>query len=75
MKTEYSSFKSFMDKHGKRTTEEELIKETKQYYEKRTANEDALLKAYEEKRLTKKESIARAKAIKARRARAKEKKN
>ena len=64
-----------MDKHVPiKMTEEELKKEGDALSNKRREEEDRLLKLYEEKKLTNKNTIAKAKSIKARRAAAKSKK-
>ena len=75
MKDNFSKMRSFMDKHVPiKMTEEELKKEGDALSNKRREEEDRLLKLYEEKKLTNKNTIAKAKSIKARRAAAKSKK-
>lgn len=67
MKTKYGQIQGFMAKYGNEMTREELEKEAQRLYDKRIADEDRLLRLYEEKKLTNKNTIRKAKAIKARR--------
>lgn len=73
MKTEFSKTRSFMAKNAIRLKEEELIKEAQAAYEKKIAEENALIEAYDAKKLKSKDAVRRAKAIKAKRAVAKTK--
>ena len=68
MKTDYSKIQSFMAKHAIKLKEEELIKEGQAAYEKKQAEEDALLEAFNKKKLKSKDAIRKAQAIKAKRA-------
>lgn len=67
MKTKYGQIQGFMAKYGNEMTREELEKEAQRLYDKRIADEDRLLRLYEEKKLTNKNTIRKAKMIKARR--------
>lgn len=64
MKDSYSSFRSFMDKNCKEVpTSESLKKATDEAYTKRVKEEARLLELYNQKKLTNKDTIRKARAI------------
>lgn len=73
MRTDYSKIQSFMAKNAVKLKEKQLIEEAQAAYEKKIAEENALIEAYDAKKLKSKDAIRRAKAIKAKRAAAKTK--
>ena len=64
MKDNFSKMKSFMAKNCPETpTVEQLKKESEELYLKRTQDEARLLELYNQKKLTNKETIRKARAI------------
>lgn len=65
MKTNYAQIRSFMAKNApEKFSEENLAKESKTLFEKKLAEDEKLLAAYEAKKLKSKAAIARARALK-----------
>jgi len=64
MKDSYSSFRSFMDKNCKEVlTLENLKKATDEAYTKQVREEARLLELYNQKKLTNKDTIRKARAV------------
>ena len=64
MKTSYAKMQSFMAKNAPvKMTAEELKKEADELYEKKLKEDAYLLKLYNEKKLTNKKTIQKARAV------------
>ena len=75
MKTQYAKMKSFMAKHAVRKSIDDLKEESEALYLERLNKENALVQAYNDKKLKSKTVIRRARAIINQRNTASEKKN